>query len=211
MKNCATLTVILLLSISAAVAGEPGTPIWDMYVEVDFAYDGNETLTLFNLPDGMGSSFSQAHLPNGSLVDATLRVQLLDAHYDPVASFPAEDMWLEAADGGLAPCVAGTVADFETDSDGWTVWAAPMQAGGFSTAGCRLYINGMTPELWSDLDLQFNSCDINGDGIVNLQDLQPFATSFFGEYSFETDFFYDGVLNLMDVGLMAMAMGGSCP
>ncbi len=211
MKKYAILAALLLLSVTAARAGEPGLDIWDIYVNVDYAYEGDETLTLFNLPDGTGSPFSEAQLPDGSLTDATLRIQLLDNYYVPVPDFPAEDMWLESFDHEMLPCLGGTTADFNTDADGWTVWATPLHAGGFSTSPCVLYINGMIPVDWYNLDLQFNSGDISGDGQVNLADLSIFAGSFFGDYAFEADFFCDGVINLIDVGAMAHGMGGSCP
>ncbi len=212
MKNLMLLAVLLLLSVSAAQADESGAAIWDIYCNVDFAYEGDETLTLFVLPAGNGFPFSQAYLPDGSFTDATLRVQILDYMGDPVASFPAEDMWLMSTDEGMAPCIGGSCADTFTDSDGWTVWAEPMNAGGNSTAPCTMFINGMNNAIgWEDLALQFNSADINGDRVVNLPDLALFADSYFGEYSFAADLHYDGVLNLLDVVNLAVGMGTSCP
>ena len=211
MKNLVLFTVLLLLSVSTALADESGAAIWDVYCNVDYAYEGDETLTLFVLPAGNGFPFSQAYLPDGSLTDATLRVQIVDHMGDPVASFPAEDMWLMSTDEGMAPCIGGSCADANTDSDGWTIWAEPLNAGGHSTAPCTMLVNGMSPVGWEDLALQFNSADINGDRIVNLPDLQLFADSYFGEYSFAADLHYDGVLNLLDVVNLAVGMGTSCP
>ena len=56
-----------------------------------------------------------------------------------------------------------------------------------------------------------NSPDIDGNLIVNLGDLGLFADNFFGEYDFRSDFYWDGVLNLSDVGRMATTFGEVCP
>lgn len=206
MKNCAILAVLLLLSVSSA-----GAVIWDPYVNVDYAYEGDETLTLFNLPDRTGSPFTEAHLPDGTIVDATLRIQLMDGADTPIPFFPREDIWLESADDQMIPCIGGTCADVDTDENGWTYWVMPLGASGFSETPLTLIINGMVINGWQDLNLHFNSADINSDGSVNLVDIQLFASSYFGDYSFEADFYSDGVINLLDVGLLAIAMGSSCP
>lgn len=211
MKKLVLLAAFVLLMVSAVQAEQPGSSIWDVYCNVDFAYDGNETLTLFNTPGGTGAPFSQAFLPDGTWVDATLRVQILDSAFQPIAHFPAEDMWLASLDDGLITCIAGSAADSNTDSEGWTVWAEPLNAGGYSTEPCRLYVNGQAPVNWLDLDLLFNSPDINGDGQVNVADIALFSSSYFGSYSFYADFHYDGVLNLLDISRLATGMGASCP
>ena len=109
-------------------------------------------VSLFNLPDGSGFPFTQAQLPDGSFVDATLRVQLLDYNGTVIAYFPAEDMWLESLDAGMIPCVGGTIANSNTDADGWTVWASPLGAGGASSADCRLLVSGDSfIEGWNNL------------------------------------------------------------
>ncbi len=205
------LAVLLLLSISSAQAQETGFPCMEINCNVDFAYEGDETLTLFNLPNGEGSPFSEAHLPDGSIVDATLRVQILDCNLETVVDFPFEDIWLNSVDDGMVPCIGGTTADEDTDEAGWTIWASPLHAGGFSTSGCQLFINGMTPLGWEDLPLNFNSADISGDGLVTLVDVVFFAGSYFGDYTFAADLSFDGVLNLPDVVLLAGALGAACP
>lgn len=210
MKKIALLA-ILLLSVSAVQAGEPVSGVWELYCNVDFAYDGAEPLSMFNLPDGTGAPFSQAQLLGGTVVDATLRVQLLDGFYQPIAYFPAEDMWLESTDDGMVPCLGGSMADSNTDLQGWTVWAEPLNAGGSSSASCRLIVNGMMVDGWVDLPLQFNSADMNGDGFVNLADVSEFASIFYGSYSYAADFHYDGVINLGDIGNLASGMATSCP
>jgi len=162
-----TIVILAVLLVAASVAN---ATIWDIFCNVDYAYEGDEPVTLFNLPGGTGSPFTEARLPDGSVVDATLRVQIIDYMGDPVAYFPAEDLWLESTDGGLVPCPGGVSADMDTDENGWTLWAEPLHAGGHSSAQCTMLINGMYAQGWVDLDLHFNSADITGDGTVNLSD-----------------------------------------
>ena len=48
------------------------------------------------------------------------------------------------------------------------------------------------------------SCDINGDGVINLADIGIFAQLFFaGGYQARIDFNCDGVINLADIGIFA--------
>ncbi len=211
MRNFAIITALLFLTVSAADAPAAENDIFELYCNVDFAYEGDETLTLFNLPDGTGRPFSEARLSDGTSVDATLRVQLYLWEMDPIPDYPAEDMWLESSDMGMVFCTQGTAADMTTDENGWTIWALPLKAGGWSTAQCRLVISGLTPVGWEDLNLQFNSADISGDGIVNLNDVGIFSSRYFGTYDFAADFYWDGVLNLQDVGLLATGIGTNCP
>jgi hypothetical protein len=206
------LLAILFLSFGSAVcADEPVFECWEIFCVVDFAHGGTEVVSLYNLPDGSGSAFNQAQLSDGTIVDATLRMQLLDCNEVIVASFPAEDMWLESVDGELTPCVGGTTADSNTDADGWATWASPLRAGGYSTSGCQVVVMGMVPTGGDDLLLHFNSSDLNGDGTVNLMDLTIFTSRYFGPYDYSVDFHFDGQLNLLDVARLAPSMGRSCP
>lgn len=202
---------VLLLAVSFAHAEEPQAGVWDIFCNVDYPYQGADPISLFNLPAGNGAPFSEALLPDGSFVDATLRVQVLDYMSDPIVDFPFEDMWLESLDGGFIPCIGGSVSDSNTDANGWTVWAEPMKAGGFSVAPCRMLINGMVPIGWTDLDLHFNSADISGDGVVNLADVGMFSHYYFADYDYSADFHFNGRLDLVDVGYLARGVGGSCP
>ena len=205
--NKFALLAVLLMGVSVAWADQPTV----INCNVEYAYEGDEAVTLFNLPDGSGSPFTEAHLPDGTIVDATLRVQILDAYNNPVAFFPAEDLWLESVDGALAICIGGTIADEDTDENGWTVWAEPLGASGHSQSRCTLLVSGMYAQGWVNLDLRFNSADINGDGAVNLADLGLFSSYYYGAYTFEADLFFDGALNLVDVAYFARGAGTSCP
>ena len=170
----------------------------------------NETVFLFSNPNGQGIPLNAAQIYNdGSIVDATIVLELRDAYGSPIPHFPLEDIWLESMDGNMAPCIAGTCPDTGTDNQGITMWTTTLRAGGYSRSGCYVMVNGM-PVQQPPFALYFNSADVNGDGIVNLNDLGLFATSFFHEFSYSVDFYNDGVLNLVDVGRFASAYGSAC-
>ncbi len=172
---------------------------------------GQDDLVLFNLPNGLGNAFTDAQIKNdGTVVDAHIELIVRDAFAAPVPNFPAEDMWLASDDGGMVACAGGTSADQNTDENGFTQWVSPLNAGGFSEAVCKVYVNGLALN-GAPFTLFFNSADVNGDGSVNLSDVGMFTSSFFGDYSFSADFMADGVLNLSDVGFMASGLGTSCP
>jgi len=183
--------------------------------EADFtSFDGSAALSLFNLPSGAGSAFDACQLADGSIVDGSITITVRDGNNDIIAGFPREDMWLASVDGGMVPCVGGTIADADTDADGLTDWSAAMNAGGYSSANCAVMISGdqVTGGAGGSVfALHFNSADMNADGSVDLADVGLFAGVFFGAYDFSADFFADGALNLSDVGRLATGVGGSCP
>lgn len=197
------------LAVPAPVLAQSGIP--DLpNCQAWTAYEGEETPTLRVTPEGSGSLFTAAQLPDGTVVDGTVFLLLLDWLDVPIANYPHEDLWLESADGGLVPCPGGSVADEDTDDTGLTWWVQPMRAGGYSQALTQVMVNG--DNVWQEgLRLSFNSPDITGDGQVNLSDLGWFASDFFTQYHFRSDLFRDGVLNLSDLGAMVMGMQAQCP
>ena len=210
MKYLLLPFVLIFVCYSPLFAQNPETPCWYGEMDIEFAYSGDETLSLFNLPNGNGSSFSNAQLPSGSYADATITITLFDCNGDVVASFPAEDLWLESADGGLLACTGGTNPDEDTDENGVTFWSTPLMAAGTSLDNCVVLVSGsQLSEI--QLPLHFNSADMNGDGQVNLADVAAFSGFFFGSYNFSADFFRDGELNISDVGRLAQGLGSSCP
>lgn len=199
----------VLLSWPTLILAQGGIPDLS-HCEAWLAYDGPEMVTLRVVPDGSGPTFTEAKLPDGSQVDATVFLLVQDWFDDPVVNFPLEDMWLESYDGGLAYCNGGTVADVDTDAEGMTHWVEPMRAGGFSQALTAVMVNG--ENVWAEgLRLNFNSPDINGDGSVNIPDVGQFASDFYTEYHFRSDLARDGLINLADVGWLATGLGTNCP
>ncbi len=197
------------LVLSVASFASAGVPDLEE-TTADLAYGGVETLSLFNLPNGAGKTFAQAFLPGGAETDGTINLVLRDGFGDPIANFPASDMWIASADNGMVPCGGTASANFNTNDLGETRWVNPIFAGGNSQALCIVYINGDALSSNGGLALSFNSADISGDGVVNLTDA-GFFSGFLGGSDYAGDYNFDGVVNVSDAGFMATSLGASCP
>lgn len=207
------------LIIGAASFASAGVP--DLQTTTaGLVYQGTETLSLFNLPNGAGLPFTEAFLPAGAgQTDGTIELRLRDGFGVAIENFPAADMWIESQDLGMVACGGTAIADFNTGTGdpldptfvGYTVWRAPIFAGGQSQALTIVKINGDALTSNGGLALSFNSADINGDGVVNLSDAGFFSGYLGGAYNYNGDFNFDGVVNVSDAGFMANALGASCP
>ncbi len=181
------------------------------FTYAEIAYSGSGMAAVMVVPDGSGDPLTAASTPSGQTVDASITLFLRDCFDVPIASMPQEDMWLESVDHGLLACPGGTVADANTDANGIATWTAPLTAGGYSQTGCRVVISGSALYTPSELPLQFNSPDLNGDGSVNLSDVSVLAGDYLsGYYHFRSDFMRDGILNLSDIAKFAPTLGSSC-
>jgi hypothetical protein len=213
MKIRMTLLLFVALPLVTVEVTQAQTGGWDLW-ELSYAeraYTGPETAVVMVLPDGSGAALTNAAIV-GSTVDASITLYLLDWAMAPVANFPREDMWIESADGGLAMCAAGTIADANTNANGEAFWVQPLRAGGASEALTVVMINGAALVSGAGLAISFNSPDINGDGVVNLTDVTLFTTDFYGGvYAFRSDFHYDWSVNLSDVLPLVHGLGSSCP
>ncbi len=212
MKNtvlfvCLTCLVGFFVPGAGAQISDP--PTWDWDISVEMRCGNEEPAYLFNIPDGSGSPLSHAQRADGSYIDCTVEVTIVNWDGVPLANFPAEDMWLESADGGMVPCTSGYIADSNTNDLGFTLFTGPFYAGGSNEAVMSLMLSGIA--MGDQLPLFNNSADLNGDGVVNLIDVGIFSESFYGEYSHAADFFHDGALNLADVGRLASGSGAQCP
>lgn len=208
LNKIAAILFCILFSISPSLA-LTGVP--DL-CESNASMNGvtNQTISLFSLPDGQGLSLNEAQIYNdGTTIDATITLEVLDFSGAPISDFPAEDMWLESHNGGMVSCALGTMADSNTDFNGQTTFSSALRAGGWSMSSCEVMINGM-PLCQAPFDMYFNSADVNGDGTVNLIDLNMIATAFYFEFHYSVDFYPDGVLNLSDIGRFITAVGASC-
>ncbi len=210
MRTWLCCALVLLLPTLGAAIPDLGNST------VEWAYEGEEILSLMVVPDGTGFAFDQARPPGNPVsgpvmpVDATITLTIIDGLDTPVANFPSEDIWLESADGGMIPCVGGTIADQDTDVLGRTYWRQPLLAGGSSMSTINVRVNG--DRIGDrDLPLWINSPDLNGDGVVNLVDISTFAPDFHGAYTYASDFNNDGVINLADIPYLAAANGSHCP
>lgn len=163
--------------------------------------------SVYVLPNGTGTAFTEAFGPDGSSVDATITLTLIDTEGNPIFLYPFEDLWLEAG-GNFAYCEGGTVADQSTDEMGMTMWTNPLNAGG-SSAGSQTQVFVAGSALAGGLDITYNSADLNGDLLVNLSDIVPF-TQMLAAYDYAGDFNNDGVINLSDIVRFTPGIGSSC-
>ena len=90
-----------------------------------------------------------------------------------------------------------------------TQWVNPLAAGGYSQAPVLVIVNGNS--LPTTLGLNFNSPDMDGNGVVNLVDVALFAGCYFSGYCFAADLNGDGVVNLPDLAIFAEHIGATCP
>ena len=132
-----------------------------------------------------------------------------------------EDIWLEGETptlfscGGIGNYNSGFNPDSDTDANGETTFTTSLAGGGWTEGPVWVYLNGnraMGPDwiVHPPVSLRMNSADISGDGQVNLVDVAYFAENFFGEYHYRCDFYWDGVLNLSDLGKLAQGIGHNC-
>ncbi|MFH1842876.1 MAG: hypothetical protein ABIF77_06685 [bacterium] len=145
-------------------------------------------------------------------MDASIRANLCDINGDPVVDFDRTKVWLSSENSTFAMCADGTIADNNSDVNGDTWFTGTLQAGGSSleAPGLQSQVIVCHEEI-ARLDVYFNSPDIDGNLQVDLSDVVLFAIDYFGDYDYRSDFFWDGVLDLSDVVLMARGMNTSCP
>ncbi|MBK9473789.1 MAG: hypothetical protein IPO18_16215 [bacterium] len=209
-KLTGVFSIALVIAAASAMAGVP-----DLQLSTASTAAGvGVTPVMYNLPNGLGTTFANAR-STGGVVNATITLTVLDGGGVPVANFSANDMWLEkevvASTGNFAACTGGTTADLNTNASGVTTWAAPLRAGGWSTSKTLVVINGAALTSNTGLILQHNSADINGDGNANLSDIPLFVADFYGAYSFRSDLLFDGIVNLSDIPRVASGVGAVCP
>ena len=173
-----------------------------------------QAVSVFVLPDGSGPPLSMANVFGGAQADATITLTLYDGYGDPIAGYPAEDMWLETGMGGLQFCEGSGIADANTDANGMTTFSGSFRGGGYSDldGGEPLFVVVADDVLTSGPGFQivFNSADINGDLQVDVADEDLFTSDFFGSYNYRSDFNWDGVVNISDSILFQSGMGASC-
>jgi len=209
-KLTGVFSIALVIAAASAMAGVP-----DLQLSTASTAAGvGVTPTMYNLPNGLGTTFANAR-STGGVVNATITLTVLDGGGVPVANFSANDMWLEkeivASTGNFLACTGGTTADLNTNASGVTTWAAPLRAGGWSTSKTLVVINGAALTSNTGLVLRHNSADINGDGNANLSDIPLFVADFYGAYSFRSDLLFDGIVNLSDIPRVASGVGAVCP
>jgi hypothetical protein len=195
----------LVLSVaSLAWAGVPDLSA--STAEIDAAA---ANASIYVLPNGAGSAFTEAFGSDGSSVDATITLTLVDTAGDPIFGYPFEDLWLETSADGLAFCEGGTAADVSTDINGQTTWTNPLAAGGNTIGETTQVIVAGAPLAGAGLPLIYKSADMNGDLVVNLSDIVNF-TPMLTTYDAAGDFNNDGAVNLSDIVRFTPGLGTSC-
>jgi len=208
-----TVLAVCALLIGSATLASAGVPSPALSTADMLAYTGTATLSMFNMPNGAGRAFTEAFVLGGGAADATITVMVRDGLGAPIEFYPFEDIWLASTGSsgtGLAACGGNAVADANTDATGMTTFANPLFAGGWYTDPTGVVISG-DPLTSGDLNLNFNSPDINGDGATNLTDGGLFTVILFGAYGYQADLNADGVINVTDAGFMSSGLGASCP
>ncbi len=201
------IAVLFFAQTNPALSGVPDTSLSEAFI----AYTGPGVVSLLVVPDGSGSSFTEAHDEQGNIVDATITLFVRDYGGFPIVNYPFEDIWLETADDGLVACVWANIPDHDTDVQGMTQWVYPLVAGGNSLGPVFVTISGSRLVSNPGLPIRFNSPDINGDHVVNLQDISILASDYFTGYNFRCDLNGDGYLNLRDIPIFAQYFGAQCP
>jgi hypothetical protein len=169
-----------------------------------------QRVSVMVVPDGNGFPLNDAMaLPGVVHVDATITVTVNDLNGDPIFLFPATDIWLESQSKALALCPGGSNADADTDINGQTTFTNPLFAGCQGT-GAVVVVNSQALTQPA-LDMVFNSPDINCSKNVDLTDVILFTQDYYGSYNYRSDFYWDGVLNLSDIVLLAQNLQTACP
>lgn len=202
MTRCACLVFVLALVTVPALANIPNP---DLCVLDNAA--GSDGAVAYVLPNGAGNPMTAARL-GGALVDATLTLTVVNSLGDPIANYPAEDIWLITSGGGLVTC-GDANPDGPTDANGQTSWVQSPFAGGSSLGEDAVAViagdNVPTTAM-----VYFVSADINADLAVTLADVATFIQAL-GAYDAVADFNDDGLVNLGDVSVMIQGLGAVCP
>jgi hypothetical protein len=204
MNRCVCLVFALALVAVPALANIPAP---DLCVLSNPA--GTDGAVVFSRPDGGGAAFNEARL-GGVLVDATLTLTVVNSSGNPIAGYPAEDIYITSTNAGTALVVCADLQpDGATDANGQTQWVNPVAAGG-NTLGEELQAIIGADAVPTTAAVQIVSADITGDLQVNLSDVTIFAQGV-STYNPAADFNGDGNVNLTDVALIAQAVGAVCP
>jgi hypothetical protein len=206
MRSISLLIVVTMALV--AVGAQADVPIDPEFSYVSTTCPGGpfNPCVVYNRLDGTGRGFDDARLANGMIVDATIRLEAIDVYGNPIVGLPAEEMWLETTGGGLVYPAGGTIADQPTDQFGQTLWREPLQAGGCSL-GWETVVRVQGWAIGAPLNVAYVSADINGDLVLNLADVQPFAAAYTGVYDSCADLDYNSHINLGDLALFARAYG----
>lgn len=193
------IALLLVLAFAGSAGATSELPIFDQCTVAGLPGPN------FMLPSGTGERMDA---DDGS-VDTTILVQMACSD-GPCILLPFQDIYVEGPAGSnLSFCHLGNASHANTNGQGETHFTYPLRGGGWADGGVRVYFAGYVLPGALD-DLRINSPDINGDLVVDLADIGRFAEDFHGGYHFRSDFVADGVLNMADVGRLALGLGDRC-
>lgn len=204
MKSTIFAVIVLCLLSTAALA--------QVSAANSVAYTlGTTPGHLCNCPAGDGQPIINS---NAGLI----RLQIHDAAGNPITTLGGGDFEVD----GITPLA---VSDLYFPAQGHRNYyqdhvtqvapgvydlTGPIYAGGFDAGLCNVKVQGVAIPQALPLSISMNSPDINGDGIINLADLQIFVANL-GTPTFSCDFNGDGQVNLADVVLFVPHYGHSMP
>lgn len=216
------LGLFIILVVTMAGSAGAAFPPWPY---VNTMTGPATTACVLIVPGGGGPPLTAARLPDGTPVDGSIHLQLVDGLGIPYAHFAGNDIWLEFAGAAAAlgncqyhlslPGGQFTPGN-SSDQNGWVHFTNPLSGGGWAAGPVTVFINGTAALMigdvaWPSLPLQVNSPDLNGDRVVNLTDVGLFAGDLFGAFHLRSDLQRDGVLNLSDIAVLAGHLGTGCP
>jgi Dockerin type I domain len=216
-KSISIFTLLLLFTVSVATGSTclirqyPGTGPWeaenytfpnsvcifpDGSSDISDAVFGNLEISFYFLHEFSWSCncwFQSTFDEKGILLGGTSSNLVLCGQTEP---------FLEGC--GTAPCGLPQFPIFggghsEVDASGNPISSAVVVWGGPESCGSV------------NVELYFNSPDINGDLAVDLLDITTFIADLNGSYNYRSDFNFDGAIDLLDLSFLQGAMGASCP
>jgi hypothetical protein len=171
-----------------------------------------EDVSVMVCPGCDGYALSAAQTFGGGTMDATIEVFIRNAAGQGIPDVPADDITIE--DPNLCWCDLGNIADFDTDASGYTEFAfAPCMGGCSPNMELGGYVAAEGPFFQNPIPyIKINSLDRNCDLVVNLIDLADFTAAYFtpppADYCM--DFYWDGVMNLLDLAAFSQHYGHEC-
>jgi len=192
---------LVMGAVSMAVAGIP-----DLTLSTAVTAASTQVSVYSTTVPGTGNSLLQARTVAGAVMNATITLTLKDGNGDPIAFYPMEDMWLAGSLGGFVSCTP-CLPNAGTDALGVATFTAANLGKGHSNRNggekTQVLISGTPLAVAQNLNILYNSADINGDNVVNGLDLGLFVTALKGlaADNYGADLQYDGAVNGLDLGI----------
>lgn len=168
-----------------------------------------QDVSVLTCPACDGYALTQAQTFGGGVMDATIEVYIRNSAGQGIAGI-WEEIILD--DPGLCFCLDKDHPDLATNDNGYAEYALPLCTGGCAeNLTLSGYLSGI-PFLQNPIPfIKINSVDLNCDRVVDLVDLADFAAAYFGTVTYCVDFYWDGVMNLLDLAAFSQHYGHVCP